>query len=95
MYEKFPFKIKDVSFSSILYAANKILFQIANLIGEDSSEISEWISRIEQNFHKFFNPSLGNGHEASDSLFYDYDLVISDRIIKSLSPIYSGLISNQ
>lgn len=99
MYEKFPFKIKDVSFSSILYAANKILLQIANLIGEDSSEISEWISRTERNFHNFFNPSSGNGHEASDSLFYDYDLIISDRIIKrtvsSLSPIYSGLISKQ
>ena len=34
----------------------------------------------------------------SDGLFYDYDLVISDRIIKrtvsSLSPIYTGLVSD-
>ena len=99
LYEKFPFKIKDVSFSGILYVANKVLLQIANLIGEDSSEISEWISRTEQNFRKFFSPPSGNGPKLSDSLFYDYDLVISDRIIKrtvsSLSPIYSGLISNQ
>lgn len=100
MYEKFPFKIKDVSFSGILYVANKFLLQIASLIGEDSHEISEWISRIEQNFHKFFSTSSsGNGLEVSDSLYYDYDLIISDRIIKrtvsSLSPIYSGLISNQ
>jgi glycogen debranching enzyme len=88
-----------VSFSGILYVANKVLLQIANLIGEDSSEISEWISRTEQNFRKFFSPPSGNGPKLSDSLFYDYDLVMSDRIIKrtvsSLSPIYSGLISNQ
>ena len=35
----------------------------------------------------------------SDGLFYDYDLVIGDRIVKrtvsSLSPLYTGLISNQ
>jgi hypothetical protein len=40
MYEKYPFKIKDVLFSSILYVANWTLLQIAKLIGEDSEEIS-------------------------------------------------------
>jgi len=99
MYDKFPFKIKDVSFSSILYVANKVLLRIANLIGEDSHQISEWISRTEQNFHKFFFPPSESISDVSDGLFYDYDLVIKDRIIKrtvsSLSPIYSGLISNQ
>jgi glycogen debranching enzyme len=92
LYEKFPFKIKDVGFSSILYIANKILLNIANLIGEDAGEILKWLSRTEQNFHKFFS--------GTDGLFYDYDLVVNDRIIKrtvsSLAPLYvKGLISNQ
>ena len=98
MYEKFPFKIKDVSFSGILYVANKILLHIARLIGEDSHEISEWISRTERNFHKFFFTPLDGRSNVYDGLFYDYDLVISDRIIKrtvsSLSPIYTGLVSD-
>lgn len=91
LYEKFPFKIKDVAFSGILYVANRILSHIADLIGEDAGEILEWISRTEQNFHKFFS--------GTDGLFYDYDLIINDRIIKrtvsSLAPLYSGLVSDQ
>jgi glycogen debranching enzyme len=93
MYERYPFKIKDVLFSCILYVANWTLLQIAKLIGEDSEEISEWISRTETNFRKFFcAPS-------NDGLFYDYDVIIGERIMKRtiscLLPIYTGLLSNQ
>ena len=99
LYEKFPFKIKDVGFSGILYVANRILSHIADLIGEDAGEILEWISRTEQNFHKYFSLPSNRGSTISDTLFYDYDLVIKDRIIKrtvsSLAPLYSGLVSIQ
>jgi glycogen debranching enzyme len=99
LYEKFPFKIKDVGFSGILYVANRILSYIADLIGEDAGEILEWISRTEQNFHKYFSLPSNRGSTISDTLFYDYDLVIKDRIIKrtvsSLAPLYSGLVSDQ
>jgi hypothetical protein len=99
MYEKYPFKIKDVLFSSILYVANWTLLQIAKLIGEDSEEISEWISRTKTNFRKFFCAPSNRGSNISDGLFYDYDLVIGERIMKRtiscLIPIYTGLLSNQ
>jgi hypothetical protein len=99
MYEKFPFKIKDVSFSCILYVANKILLYIANILGEESEEISEWISRTEKNFYKYFAMPLDGKSNVSDGLFYDYDLVIGNRIFKrtvsALSPVFTGLISNQ
>jgi Trehalase len=99
MYEKYPFKIKDVLFSSILYVANGALLHIAKLIGEDSEEISEWISRTETNFRKFFCVPSNGGSNISDGLFYDYDVVIGERIMKrtisSLLPIYTGLLSNQ
>lgn len=91
LYEKLPFKIKDVAFSGILYVANQILSHIADLIGEDAGEILEWISRTEQGFDKFFS--------GADGLFYDYDLVINEKIIKrtisSLTPLYSGLVSGR
>ena len=97
IYEKYPFKIKDVLFSSILHVANLALLQIAKVIGEeDIKEISEWISRTETNFRKFFSaPSNGS----SDGLFYDYDVIIGERIMKRtiscLLPIYTGILSNQ
>ena len=84
LYENFPFKIKDVEVSSILYVANKILSYIADLIGEDSGEILEWTSN--------------KGSANSDILFYDYDLIIKDRIFKktvSSFPLSSGLVSIQ
>jgi hypothetical protein len=99
MYEKYPFKIKDVLFSSILYVANWALLQIAKLIGEDSEEISEWISRTKTNFRKFFCAPSNGESNISDGLFYDYDLIIGERIMKRtiscLIPIYTGLLSNQ
>jgi len=97
IYEKYPFKIKDVLFSSILHVANLALLQIAKVIGEeDIKEISEWISRTETNFRKFFSaPSNGS----SDGLFYDYDVIIGERIMKRtiscILPIYTGILSNQ
>jgi hypothetical protein len=98
LYEKFPFKIKDVEASSILYAANKILYHIANLIGEDADKVLEWIASTKQNFHKFFSLPSNMGSANSYTLFYDYDLIIKDRIFKrtvSSFPLRSGLASDQ
>jgi hypothetical protein len=100
IYEKYPFKIKDVLFSSILHVANLALLQIAKVIGEeDIKEISEWISRTETNFRKFFCAPSNGGSNISDGLFYDYDVIIGKRIMKRtiscLLPIYTGILSNQ
>jgi len=38
IYQSFPFKIKDVVFSSILYVANKYMIKIANIIGEEEDD---------------------------------------------------------
>ena len=69
------------------------------MIGEDSEEISEWISRTKTNFRKFFCAPSNGGSNISDGLFYDYDLVVGERIMKRtiscLLPIYTGLLSKQ
>ena len=39
MYETFPFKIKGLLFSSILYVANKYMIKIADILEEDTHEI--------------------------------------------------------
>jgi Trehalase len=105
MYQTFPFKIKDVVFSSILYVANKYMIRIADIIGkeeQDKAEIRQWMSRTEQNFYRYFFPSdqsqkkLGANEQ---SLFYDYDLVtglqIKKKTVASLIPIYTGLIPKE
>lgn len=99
MYENFPFKIKAIIFSSILYVANKFLIKIAELIEEnDTKEIKEWISRCEQNFYKYFYPTELNSDKSDGGLFYNYDIISKDWIrkktIASLVPIYTGLIPN-
>jgi hypothetical protein len=99
MYESFPFKIKDVVFSSILYVANKYMIKIANIIGveeeeKDTAEIREWMSRTEHNFYKYFFPhdqiqKLGANEQ---SLFYDYDLVTRQQIKKKTVYLLSQFI---
>jgi Glycosyl hydrolase family 63 C-terminal domain len=98
MYENFPFKIKAIVFSSILYIANKYLLKIADILQDetDIEEIREWVSRTERNFYKYFLPSGHRLCETEDSLFYNYDLIsrkwIRKKTISSLIPIYTGLI---
>src|SRR5919197_5618120 len=106
MYQSFPFKIKDVVFSSILYVANKYMIRIAKIIGEqdDTQEIREWMSRTEQNFYKyFFSPDQNQKSKKlganEQSLFYDYDLIkrqqIKKKTVSSLIPIFTGLIPKE
>ncbi len=74
-YSFFPFKVKDAAFNSILYRANICLRQLAELIGEDSKEIEEWLRRTRHNFWHYF------GASDSPGLVYDFDL-ISRRVVK-------------
>ncbi len=99
----YPFKVKDIVFSSILYVANKHLIEIADIIGNSSDveDIHKWMSRTEQNFYKYFLPRDGSKQsiEKEETLFCDYDLVgrnsIKKRTVSSLVPIYTGLIPKE
>jgi len=55
VYAKMPFKIKDVVLNTILVVANKALLELAQILGEDKSEISEWLGREEDMFLKLFS----------------------------------------
>ncbi len=109
MYKDFPFKVKDIVVSSILYVANQYLLKIADIITENDDDddniksedihmIKEWILRTEQNFFRYFTPTQKlEGLEADD--LYDYDLIkkgwIEKRTIASLIPIYTGIIPKE
>lgn len=72
MYEKMPFKIKDLLFSSILYVANQYLLKIIKVLEEydqerdkkdnlnkyrnSKKEILQWLGRTERNYYRYFLP---------------------------------------
>lgn len=92
VYERIPFKIKDIVFSSILYVANKCLLEIAQILGEKDEEIRSWMKRTETNYFTYFCPGTSRR-----SLAFDFDLVsrkaVEKRTAASLVPIYTGLLS--
>ncbi|MDY6966422.1 MAG: glycoside hydrolase, partial [Halobacteriota archaeon] len=69
-YDEFPFKIKDVVFSSILYDANECLLKMAEILGEDDSMIRGWMRRTEDNYLEYF--CIDKEREV---LAYDFDLI--------------------
>jgi hypothetical protein len=94
IYKAIPFKIKDITFNSILYAANKAMLEMANTLGEDSEEIDSWVKRTKDNYFEYFSPD-----EPEKTLLYDYDLVGEKRIEKrtaaSLISLCTDLLSQK
>lgn len=94
IYEIIPFKIKDIVFSSITYVANKALLEIAEVIGEDKSEIESWMRRTRQNYAGYFCSK-----ESSQRLVYDFDLIslkrIEKRSIASLISLFTDLLNEE
>jgi len=88
LYPTFPFRIKDVLFSSIAYLSNKRLCQIAETLGEDTSEIKTWMERFEHSLMK-------RCWNEEDKLFYDVDLITGEHIrvqtVAALMPMITGL----
>lgn len=98
LYQDFPFKIKDILFSTLFYVSNKYIIKIAQILNqyEDIAEINTWLRKTENNFYKYFYPLGENYARNLSTFFYNYDIVKKDWIRKitvtSLIPIYSGLI---
>ncbi len=82
-----PFKVQDILFNSILNRANKDLIFIADIIGEDSSDISKLASKTTASMQK----KLWNRKQG---IFNDYDLYNDNEIgVETASgflPLYSG-----
>ncbi len=94
IYKVIPFKIKDITFNSILYAANQAMIKIAGILGEDSEEIDSWVRRTKKNYFEYFCSDA-----SENPLLYDYDLVGSKRIEKktaaSLTSLCTDLLSSE
>ena len=87
IYDQYPLKVKGVSFTSILYAANEYLLKIADIINADDSKIREWQRIISSNFKRNFY---------KEGFYYNYDLVSQKFVAKityaSFIPLFAGLL---
>ncbi len=92
MYDKLPFRVKDVFFSALLVNANESLMRIATLADaelEDLDLIEEWIQRGRR--------GLAESWHADSGRCLDTDLVSGESIdvqtIALLSPIFAGQLA--
>lgn len=92
MYDKLPFRVKDVFFSALLVNANESLMRIATLADadlEDLDVIEEWILRGRRGLAESWHDDPGR--------CLDTDLITGEVIdvetIAQLSPILAGQLS--
>lgn len=89
IYKDYPFKIKDVVISSILYKANIYLKKIGQVIGEDTKQIDKWLDYFRKGLYE-------DSFNKEDGFFYDIDLVsgeqIKNKTVAILSPIITGIL---
>ena len=91
IYEKCPFIIQDVLFNALLIRSNDGLIQLAELIGEDSTEVKRWneksISSLNQ---KLWDPT--------SQFYYDYDMksneLIKIKVSNGFMPLFAGACSD-
>ena len=83
-----PFLAQDILFNSILFRADEDLRALAMTLGEPTTEIDGWISRVQSNFDARF------WHEGP-GLYYDYDVRAAQTIPVNTActflPLYAGL----
>ena len=83
-----PFLAQDILFNSILFRADEDLRALAVSLGEPTTEIDGWISRVQSNFDARF------WHEGP-GLYYDYDVRAAQTIPVNTActflPLYAGL----
>jgi hypothetical protein len=90
IYPAHPFKVKDKTFSAILYLADQRLLYMARVLKKDTTEIVQWMERFEKHLFKFC-------WDEKTGLFYDYDLMgqkqIKVKTAAAVMPMVTGLLS--
>lgn len=92
MYEKLPFRVKDVFFSALLVTANESLMQIATLAGadlEDLDIVDEWILRGRR--------GLADNWDDDRGRCFDTDLIsgklIDVETVAMIAPVLAGQLT--
>jgi mannosylglycerate hydrolase len=87
-----PFLVQDVMFCSILHRADQDLLALAQLLGEATSEIIEWLTKTRQAFDARFWDDV-------HSLYLDYDVragaPIDVNTCATFMPLFAKLASEE
>ena len=92
IFQQCPFIIQDVLFNAMLIRSNEGLIHIAELIGENATEIKDWNERSIASLNKkFWDDKTG--------FYYDYDLKknkqIPIKVSNGFMPLFAGACSQQ
>ncbi|RKY51884.1 MAG: hypothetical protein DRP89_08560 [Candidatus Neomarinimicrobiota bacterium] len=89
IFERSEFIIQPILFNSLMVSSLHSLREIGKIIGEDTSEISDWIHKTK----RAINTKLWNKEK---SLYGDYDLKNNKLILKdtiaNYSPLFAGIV---
>ncbi len=89
IFERSEFIMQPILFNSLMVSSLRSLVEIGEIIGEDTSEISDWILKTE----KAINTKLWDKEK---SLYADYDLKNNKLILKdtiaNYSPLFAGIV---
>lgn len=87
-----PFLAQDILFNAILYRADEDLRALAVSLGESTTELDDWLSRVQSSFNaRFWHEEVG--------LYYDYDVrsgkPIPVNTASTFLPLFASLPSKQ
>jgi hypothetical protein len=87
-----PFLAQDILFNAILYRADEDLHALAESLGKSTTEIDDWLSRVQSNFNtRLWHEDVG--------LYYDYDArsgkPIPVNTASTFLPLFAGLPSKE
>ncbi len=92
IYENSPFLVQDASFNAILCRSNEDLLSIAEIIGEDISQIRRWTEITK----KAVNRKLWHQkHEIYDDFDLRAGMRIEDDSVSNFLPLYAGIPSTE
>ncbi|MBD0295252.1 MAG: glycoside hydrolase, partial [Flavisolibacter sp.] len=91
IYERCPFIIQDVLFNAILIRSNEALIELAQLIGEDTSEIKMWNQKTITSLNR-------KCWDEQSGFYFDFDLkknaLIKIKTSNGLMPLFAGVCSS-
>lgn len=92
IFKETPFAIQDVLFNSMLIRSNEGLIHLAEILGEDSSEIKAWNKKTIAALNQ-------KCWSKEDEFYYDYDLknenLIPVKVSNGFMPLFAGACTQQ
>lgn len=85
-YKTAPFRVKDTLFNSWMYASTFAAKEIAQELGEDTSQIDRWLTKQRAGMQSLWDEENG--------LYFDYDAITNQPIKRKTISSFAALITD-